>query len=278
MRDVHVGNVIIGLNKPLVLIAGPCVIEDEGVVIETAKEIDLITKDLNIPFIFKSSYLKDNRSKSYGYQGPGLEKGLKILGKVKKEVNVPVLSDVHCRDEIDLASRYLDCIQIPAYLSQQTRLIIKAAGTGKPINIKKGQFSAPEDMANAIEKAESVDCKKILLTERGSCFGYRTLINDFRALKIMADLGYPVIYDVTHSLRIYGYSSHDPKGGQPEFIPLLARAGVASGVQGIFIETHPEPYNALCDASSMLHLNKLRWLLEQLTAIHKIVIKTNEEL
>jgi len=270
MRDIQIASVTIGKKQPLVLIAGPCVIEDEELVRETAKEIKLITQSLKMPFIFKSSYLKDNRSKPDGYRGPGVQKGLGILKKIKEELSIPILSDVHCRQELDLAAEHLDCLQIPAYLSQQTRLIIAAAKTGKPLNIKKGQFVAPEDMKNAVLKAEAGGCTQILLTERGSCFGYRTLVNDFRSLKIMADLGYPVVYDITHSIRIYGHPSSDPKGGQPEFVPLLARAGVAAGVQAVFVETHPEPSKALCDASSMLPLKNLKQLLEHLLRIHAI--------
>ncbi len=272
MKDVEVGGVLFGLKQPLVLIAGPCVIEDVGLVRETAAEIKRITAELDMPFVFKSSYLKDNRSKPDGYMGPGFREGLRILAKIREDIDVPVLSDVHCREEVELAGMYLDCLQIPAYLSQQTRLIMTAAATRKPLNIKKAQFIDPHDMRNAILKAEAGGCKDILLTERGSCFGYRTLVNDFRSLKIMADLDYPVVYDVTHSIRIYGHSSHAPEGGQPEFIPLLARAGVAAGVQGIFIETHPEPSKAMCDASSMLPLSHLKDLLMQLLAIHEIVI------
>ena len=272
MKDVRVRGVVFGLKQPLVLIAGPCVIEDVGLVRETAAEIKRITTELDMPFVFKSSYLKDNRSKPDGYMGPGFRDGLKILAKIREEIDVPILSDIHCREEVELAGMYLDCLQIPAYLSQQTRLIMKAAATRKPLNIKKAQFIDPHDMRNAVLKAEAGGCENILLTERGSCFGYRTLVNDFRSLKIMADMGYPVIYDVTHSIRIYGHSSHDKEGGQPEFIPLLARAGVAAGVQGIFIETHPEPSKAMCDASSMLPLAFLKDLLIQLLAIHEIVI------
>jgi 2-dehydro-3-deoxyphosphooctonate aldolase (KDO 8-P synthase) len=270
-KVIEVGNVKIGGNNPIVLIAGPCVIESEEITLKTAENIKKITEKLKIPFIFKSSYAKDNRSSVEYYYGPGVEKGIKILEKVKKEFNVPVLSDVHYPDEVPIAAEVLDVIQIPAFLCMQTRLTLEIAKTGKVVNVKKGQFLAPQDIKNVVKKIESTGNTKILLTERGTFFGYHNLIVDMRSLKIMRDTGYPVIFDVTHTVRVYGIPSKDPRGGNPEFIFPLARAGVSIGIDGIFIETHPEPQNALSDASSMLPLNQLESLLVQIKRIDEMV-------
>jgi len=270
-KVIEVGNVKIGGNNPIVLIAGPCVIESEEITLKTAESIKKITEKLKIPFIFKSSYAKDNRSSVEYYYGPGVEKGIKILEKVKKEFNVPVLSDVHYPDEVPIAAEVLDVIQIPAFLCMQTRLTLEIAKTGKVVNVKKGQFLAPQDIKNVVKKIESTGNTKILLTERGTFFGYHNLIVDMRSLKIMRDTGYPVIFDVTHTVRVYGIPSKDPRGGNPEFIFPLARAGVSIGIDGIFIETHPEPQNALSDASSMLPLNQLESLLAQIKRIDEMV-------
>jgi 2-dehydro-3-deoxyphosphooctonate aldolase (KDO 8-P synthase) len=270
-KVIEVGNVKIGGNNPIVLIAGPCVIESEEITLKTAESIKKITEKLKIPFIFKSSYAKDNRSSVEYYYGPGVEKGIKILEKVKKEFNVPILSDVHYPDEVPIAAEVLDVIQIPAFLCMQTRLTLEIAKTGKVVNVKKGQFLAPQDIKNVVKKIESTGNTKILLTERGTFFGYHNLIVDMRSLKIMRDTGYPVIFDVTHTVRVYGIPSKDPRGGNPEFIFLLARAGVSIGIDGIFIETHPEPQNALSDASSMLPLNQLESLLAQIKRIDEMV-------
>ncbi len=270
-KVIEVGNVKIGGNNPIVLIAGPCVIESEEITLKTAENIKKITEKLKIPFIFKSSYAKDNRSSVEYYYGPGVEKGIKILEKVKKEFNVPVLSDVHYPDEVPIAAEVLDVIQIPAFLCMQTRLTLEIAKTGKVVNVKKGQFLAPQDIKNVVKKIESAGNTKILLTERGTFFGYHNLIVDMRSLKIMRDTGYPVIFDVTHTVRVYGIPSKDPRGGNPEFIFPLARAGVSIGIDGIFIETHPDPQNALSDASSMLPLNQLESLLVQIKQIDEMV-------
>jgi len=270
-KVIEVGNVKIGGNNPIVLIAGPCVIESEEITLKTAENIKKITEKLKIPFIFKSSYAKDNRSSVEYYYGPGVEKGIKILEKVKKEFNVPVLSDVHYPDEVPIAAEVLDVMQIPAFLCMQTRLTLEIAKTGKVINVKKGQFLAPQDIKNVVKKIKSTGNTKILLTERGTFFGYHNLIVDMRSLKIMRDTGYPVIFDVTHTVRVYGIPSKDPRGGNPEFIFPLARAGVSIGIDGIFIETHPEPQNALSDASSMLPLNQLESLLVQIKRIDEMV-------
>jgi 2-dehydro-3-deoxyphosphooctonate aldolase (KDO 8-P synthase) len=273
MHTVKVGKIEIGNGKPLALIAGPCVIESETVVFQAAEKIKAITERLKVPFIFKSSYLKDNRSSASTYQGPGLEKGLRILQKVKSQFEIPVISDVHTLQDVPAAAEILDIIQIPAYLSMQTSLTLAAAQTGKPINVKKGQFLAPQDMQNVINKIESVGNHQILLTERGSFFGYHNLVVDMRSLQIMRGLGYPVIIDPTHSIRVYGISSSDPAGGTPQFVPAISRAAVAAGCDAIFIETHPNCKEALCDAASMWPLERLEWLLVQLLEIDAVVKK-----
>jgi 2-dehydro-3-deoxyphosphooctonate aldolase (KDO 8-P synthase) len=253
------------------LIGGPCVIEDVETCLETAGHLKAVAEELGINFIFKSSYEKDNRSSASGYKGPGLEDGLRILAEVKSRLGVPVLSDVHCRQEVDRAAEVLDVIQIPAYLSQQTELALAVGMTGRAVNVKKGQFVAPEDMRAAVSKIRSTGNTNILLTERGSCFGYRRLVVDMRALPIMRSLDCPVIFDVTHAVRIYGHPSSDPAGGEPQYVPCLARAAVACGADGLFIETHPEPKRALCDSSSMFPLSKIHWLLSQVVAIDRLV-------
>ncbi|MBU1355174.1 MAG: 3-deoxy-8-phosphooctulonate synthase [Candidatus Edwardsbacteria bacterium] len=273
MKELIIKNVKIGNGNPLVLIAGPCVLEDESVVMRTAEEIKRITEKLKIGLVFKASYKKDNRSSAKSYQGPGLEVGLKMLEKVKKQFDVPVLSDVHYPEEVAACAQVLDIIQIPAYLCMQTELTLKVAQTGKVVNIKKGQFLAPEDMGHIVKKIEEAGNTNILLTERGSCFGYHNLVVDFKSLPIMRSLGYPVVFDVTHTIRKYGKPSSDPAGGSPEFIEPLARAGVACGCDAIFIETHPKPCEAKCDAASMLELSKLERLLESLIELDQVVRK-----
>jgi len=269
-KQLNIGKVKIGGGAPLALIAGPCVMEDESVVLSTAEVIKKIADKLKIDLIFKSSYKKDNRSSAKSYQGPGLEAGLKLLEKVKKQFDVPVLSDVHYPEEVAACAQVLDVIQIPAYLCMQTELTLKIAKTGKVVNVKKGQFLAPEDVGHIVKKIEETGNTNILLTERGSCFGYHNLVVDFKALPIMRSLGYPVVFDVTHTIRKYGKPSSDPKGGNPEFIEPLARAGVACGCDAIFIETHPKPCEAKCDAASMLELSKLERLLESLMELDTV--------
>jgi 2-dehydro-3-deoxyphosphooctonate aldolase (KDO 8-P synthase) len=263
--------VTIGEGHPLVLIAGPCVIEGENVVLETAEKIADIAGKLHVPFIFKSSYLKDNRSRADTFQGPGLQEGLRILEMVKKRYGIPVLSDVHSVADVDAASRVLDVLQIPAYLSQQTSLALAVARTGKPVNVKKGQFVAPEDMIHTVEKIRGCGNDRIMLTERGSCFGYRNLVVDMRSIPIMKRFGCPVVFDVTHAVRVYGTPSSDPSGGQPEFIFPLARAGVAAGCDAIFIETHPRIEEALCDRASMLPLQRLEEILARLKEVSEVL-------
>ena len=271
MREVHVSTIPIGKKHPLVLIAGPCVIESEDTVLRTAEAVRNITDKLSIPFIFKSSYLKDNRSSSQTYQGPGLEEGLRILQKVKDTMGVPVISDLHDQHDVKSAAEVLDIIQIPAYLSMQTSLVCAAARTGKAINVKKGQFLDPDDMRNIIGKIEGEGNRNILLTERGTCFGYHNLIVDMRSLQILRDMEYPVVFDPTHAIRVYGISSSDPKGGAPQYVPGLSRAAVAAGIDALFIETHPDCANALCDAASMWPLELLERLLQQMKEIDELV-------
>lgn len=271
MKVVHVDTIPIGGENPLVLIAGPCVIEGENIVLRIGEKIKKIAEKLKIPFIFKSSYLKDNRSSAETYQGPGVKEGAAILLKVKQSLGVPVVSDVHGVEEIPVAAEVLDIIQIPAYMSMQTSLVVAAGKTGKVINVKKGQFLHPLDMKNVIGKLEYAGNTNILLTERGSCFGYRTLVTDMRSLPLMRSLGYPVVFDPTHSLRNYGISSSDKRGGSPELIPYISRAGVAAGCDAVFIETHDDLSEAKCDAASMLPLKQLEPLLETLMEIDSIV-------
>ena len=273
MQKVKVKNITIGDPYPLVLIAGPCVIEDEKSTLLIAEKIKRITDELHIGYIFKASYTKGNRASHTSYNGPGLDKGLKILQKVKDEFDLPVLSDIQCKYEAKALQEVLDIIQIPAYLCLQTELALEVGRTGKVVNIKKGQFLSPYNMKNLVKKIESTGNNQILLTERGTTFGYNNLVCDFRALPIMRDIGYPVVYDVTHIVRNPGYPSSDPRGGNPEFIFPLARAAVASKIDAIFIETHPCPEKALCDASSMLPLGRLKELLEQLKEIDLLVKK-----
>jgi 2-dehydro-3-deoxyphosphooctonate aldolase (KDO 8-P synthase) len=271
MNEVQIGEIRIGRGNPFVLIAGPCVIESEENALETARELKKICSGLKIPFIFKASYEKDNRGSERSYKGPGLNEGLRILSKVKGEVGVPVLSDIHRAEDIDPAKEVLDILQIPAFLCQQTSLLLKAGGAGRPVNIKKGQFVAPESMAGAVKKIHSTGNHQVILTERGTCFGYNKLISDYCSIPIMQEIGCPVIFDATHVVRNYGIPSEDPRGGSPQFVPHLSRAAVAVGCNGLFLETHPEPKRALCDASSMIPLREMEGLLRQAKAIHDMV-------
>jgi len=270
VSKVRLGNFEVG-GDVFTVIGGPCVIEDLDTCLEVGTHLKAVTRELGLNFIFKSSYEKDNRSSASGFKGPGLEDGLRILGEVKSRLDVPVLSDVHCREQVEQAAEVLDVIQIPAYLSQQTELALAVGRSGRVVNVKKGQFVAPEDMKAVVSKIRSTGNTNIILTERGSSFGYRRLVVDMRALPIMRSLDCPVIFDATHSVRIYGHPSSDPAGGEPQFIPCLARAATACGVDGLFLETHPEPKRAMCDSSSMLPLVRVHWLLSQVAAIDKLV-------
>ncbi|MGE5431067.1 MAG: 3-deoxy-8-phosphooctulonate synthase [Syntrophomonadaceae bacterium] len=256
---VEISNIRIGNGNPLVLIAGPCVIEGEEITLKTAEEIKKITSELGIPFIFKSSYKKANRTSLDSFTGLNEEEALRILEKVKDRLDVPILTDVHTEREVERASRIADVLQIPAFLCRQTDLLIAAGKTGKAVNIKKGQFLAPEDMKHAAEKVTSTGNHKVLLTERGTTFGYHSLVVDMRSLVIMRELGYPVVMDATHAVQIP--SQGGISGGQPKFIPPIARAAVAVGIDALFMEVHPDPPHALSDAASQYPLSGLRALL-----------------
>ncbi|KAA3617261.1 MAG: 3-deoxy-8-phosphooctulonate synthase [Calditrichaeota bacterium] len=271
MQIVQVGKIKIGQGNPLLLIAGPCVIESEEVVMHTAETLKKISEKLEIPFVFKSSYLKDNRSSASSYQGPGLEKGLKILQKVKDTFNVLLLSDIHNAHDAEACAEVLDIVQIPAFLSMQTSLLQAVAKSGVVVNIKKGQFLAGGDLSASINKIKDAGSERILLTERGSMFGYGNLVVDMRSLKVMRDLGYPVIMDSTHALKKYGVRNNDKSGWAKEFIFGLSRSAVAMGVDGFFIETHPDCDSALCDADSMLPLGRMEELMRQLKEIDHLI-------
>ncbi len=271
-RMIKIGNINIGSGRPFVLIAGPCVIESEKSAIFHAQAIKKICKKLKVPFIYKASYDKANRTSIKSFRGPGFLKGLQILKKVKEDVGVCVLSDVHCKEQIRPAARILDVIQIPAFLCRQTDLLVVAAKTNKPINIKKAQFLAPWDMKYVIEKITTAGNKKIMLTERGTSFGYNNLISDMRSLPILKKLGYPVIYDATHSVQLPG-GRGKASGGQREFVPPLARAATAVGIDGLFLEVHQNPRLAASDGPNMLRLVDLENLLRQIKIIDATVKK-----
>jgi 2-dehydro-3-deoxyphosphooctonate aldolase (KDO 8-P synthase) len=267
-RVVQIGTITIGGGAPLVLIAGPCVVESREMILRTAEKIQSIARRLEMPFIFKSSYKKANRSSGKSFSSIGDEAALKILGDVKREFGIPVLTDVHSEKEVQLGAEVVDVLQIPAFLCRQTELLQAAGRSGKAVNIKKGQFVAPEDMELAAEKVAATGNKRILLTERGSTFGYHNLVVDMRSLPIMRRSGYPVVLDATHSVQLPG-GERDKSGGQPEFIFPIARAGVAAGCDAVFIETHPNPAKAKSDAASQLKLDLLEGLLEQLVALDR---------
>lgn len=269
-NEVKVENVVIGGNNPLAIIAGPCVIEDELSTLKAAERLKEISEQKSIPLIFKSSYDKANRSSVRSFRGPGLEKGLEILGRVKSETGLPVLSDIHSIGEIGPAAEVLDILQIPAFLSRQTDIIVEAARTGKPLNIKKGQFLAPGDVKNIIDKAFSTGNKNITITERGVSFGYNNLVVDMRSIPIMQGFGCPVIYDATHSVQLPG-GQGSCSGGQREFIEPLSRSAVAAGCDAIFIEVHADPESALCDGPNMLALDNFRELAARLIELNRLI-------
>ncbi len=259
-------DISIGGGAPLALIAGPCVIETIEIVTKTAAFLKKLSSDLDIPVIFKASYDKANRTSIHAFRGPGLTDGLEILAGVKKEFNLPVISDVHTVEQMQPAARVLDIIQIPAFLCRQTDLLRAAARTKKPINVKKGQFLAPGDMANVVTKLSEAGNRRVLLTERGAMFGYNNLVVDFRALKIMQDLGCPVVFDATHSIQLPG-GAGTSSGGEREFAPVLCRAAVAAGADAVFMEVHPDPDTALCDGPNSLPLEDLYDLVTELKKI-----------
>ncbi|MFC2134300.1 3-deoxy-8-phosphooctulonate synthase [Bacteroidota bacterium] len=268
---IEIGNIKIGGNNPIVLFAGPCVIENETITLETADEIKKVTSELGIPFIFKSSYKKANRTSVSSFMGLGDKEALEILRRVKDNFEIPVVTDIHSEMEAEIAADVADVLQIPAFLCRQTELLVAAGKTGKVVNIKKGQFLAPEDMAHAAEKVKSTGNNKILMTERGTTFGYHNLVVDMRSLVVMKELGYPVVMDATHAVQTPGTGKDT--GGQPKFIPYLAKAAAAVGIDALFLEVHPEPEKALSDAASQLPLHELKKLLTEILPIDKVVKK-----
>ena len=260
----------VGLDKPLFLIAGPCVIESEKMAMETSSQLKEITSKLGIPFIYKSSFDKANRSSGTSFRGPGIAEGLRILQKVKDEIGVPVLTDVHEDTPMDEVASVVDVLQTPAFLCRQTNFILKVANTGKPVNIKKGQFLAPGDMKNVIDKARSTGNQNIMACERGVSFGYNNLVSDMRSLAIMRESNCPIVFDGTHSVQLPG-GQGTSSGGQREHIPVLARAAVAAGISGLFMETHPDPANALSDGPNAWPLQKMESLLSVLMQIDTTV-------
>ncbi len=266
----------VGLDKPFFLIAGPCVVESAALQLDVAGQLKEITAGLGIPFIFKSSYDKANRSSGTSFRGPGMEDGLKILAQVRREIDVPVLTDVHSQAEVADVAAVVDVLQTPAFLCRQTDFIQAVAQSGLPVNIKKGQFLAPHDMKNVIDKARAAARDKglsedrFMACERGASFGYNNLVSDMRSLAILRETGAPVVFDVTHSVQLPG-GQGTSSGGQREFVPVLARAGVAVGVAGLFMETHPDPAKALSDGPNAVPLKHMRALLEQLVELDRVV-------
>jgi 2-dehydro-3-deoxyphosphooctonate aldolase (KDO 8-P synthase) len=269
-REIITGNVKIGANRPLVLIAGPCVIENEASTLRHAERLLTICNGLSIPLIFKASYDKANRTSISAFRGPGLKDGLAILRKVKDSMGLPVLSDIHSIEQISPASEVLDILQIPAFLCRQTDLLIAAAKSGRTINVKKGQFLAPWDMKNVAEKISASGNENIILTERGASFGYNNLVVDMRSFPVMRATGYPVVFDATHSVQLPG-GQGDSSGGQREFVEYLSRAAVATGIDGIFMEVHEDPDSALCDGPNSIPLSELPALLKTLKAVDFVV-------
>lgn len=269
-REVKVGDIRIGGDNPLSFIAGPCVIENEEITLAAAKKLKEYSDKYHIPLIFKSSYDKANRTSVSSFRGPGIEDGLRILQKVRDVTGLPVLSDVHSVDEVKAASQVLDVIQIPAFLSRQTDIIVTAAETGKPVNIKKGQFLAPSDVKNVLEKARSTGNENLTVTERGVSFGYNNLIVDMRSFSIMRGFGYPVIYDATHSVQIPG-GQGSSSGGERGFIIPLSRAAVSAGCDAVFMEVHEDPERAPCDGPNMLPLDEFPGLATRLMELNRLV-------
>jgi 2-dehydro-3-deoxyphosphooctonate aldolase (KDO 8-P synthase) len=270
LKEISIGKWKVGKTSPLLVIAGPCVIEDESTTVAIAREIKQIQDRLEIPFIFKASYDKANRTSLQSYRGPGQEAGLDLLDFIRARFDLPVLSDVHQVSEIEKAAQVLDVIQIPAFLCRQTDLLIAAGKSGLPVNVKKGQFLAPEDMRFVVDKIAHTGNEQILITERGTTFGYNNLVVDMRSLSILSGLGYPVIFDATHSVQLPS-GGQGVSGGERVFVPSLARAATAVGIQGVFLEVHLEPEKALCDGANSWPLDQLEPLLLKLMAIHKVI-------
>jgi len=263
------GRFQVGAGHPLLLIAGPCVLESAAIAREIAAGLKEITDRLNIPFVFKASFDKANRTSLDSFRGPGLKDGLAMLGEIREEFGVPVISDIHETAQVAPAAEVLDILQIPAFLCRQTDLLVAAASTGKPVSIKKGQFLSPWDMEHVVAKAKALGNRHILLTERGASFGYNNLVVDMRSLPVMRSLGCPVIYDATHSIQLPG-GTGGSSGGQREFIPPLTRAAVAAGIDGLFMEVHPDPDKALCDGPNSMPLDQVESLLATLLRIHEL--------
>jgi 2-dehydro-3-deoxyphosphooctonate aldolase (KDO 8-P synthase) len=273
MIPVDIANIRIGPGEPLALIAGPCVIETADTTMEIARYLKDLTTRIGMPLIFKASFDKANRSSIQSFRGPGIDTGLDILAGVKKELGTPVISDIHGPQDVPAAARVLDVIQIPAFLCRQTDLLLAAGRSGRPINVKKGQFMAPWDMTNVVTKLRSAGCERIVLTERGASFGYNNLVSDMRSIGIMQETGCPVVFDATHSIQLPG-GAGTRSGGQREFAPVLARAAVAAGADAVFLEVHPDPDKALCDGPNSMALDSLEPLLTQLSAIHRLVAQS----
>lgn len=273
VKEVKIGSVRIGGNAPLAFIVGPCVIESREMCLDLARRLDKLSRQLNVPFIFKASYDKANRTSHKSFRGPGLVKGLEILSEVKEKVGVPILVDVHQETEVPLAARVADVLQLPAFLCRQTDLVLALGESGRAVNIKKGQFLAPWDVRHIVAKIESTGNRRILITERGASFGYNNLVADMRSLAIMREFGYPVIFDATHSVQAPG-GAGDHTGGDRRFAPVLARAAVAAGCDGVFMETHLNPDEALSDRENALPLRDLPVLWNVLRKIHETVRKT----
>lgn len=271
-KIVEVGDIKAGSDQ-LFLISGPCVIEEEITMMKTAEKLKHVSEKLDIPVIYKSSFMKDNRSSVNYYMGPGIDEGMRILEKVKEQFGFPLLTDIHYPEQVKPAADVVDVLQIPAYLCMQTTLVTEAAKTGRVINLKHGQFLAPENMVKPAQKVESEGNEKIILTERGFTFGYNDMVVDPRSFYEMGNTGYPIVFDVTHSIRKYGIPSADPSGGARQYLPVLGRAGVAAGVDGLFVETHPCPSEALCDAASQLDMSQLEEFLIPLIELHEVEVK-----
>lgn len=264
-------DIAVGKGHGLALIAGPCVIDSKELIYETAHALAEISQRLGVGLIFKSSFEKDNRGSEKNWRGPMAMDGLKILASVRKEFGLPVLTDIHRIEDVAMVAEHVDVLQIPAYMCQQTSLVIACGETGRPINVKKGQFLAPENMNGAVSKIRSTGNKNVLLTERGACFGYNRLVADMRSIPVMQELGAPVCFDATHVIRLYGISSADPAGGEPRFVPHLVLAAVAAGSDALFIETHPRPMEAKCDAASQLNLKHFENLVQMALNVRKAI-------
>lgn len=271
-RAVHVGKLKIGAGQPLAVIAGPCVIESEAHALKMAERLSTVARDLGLPCIFKASYDKANRTSIASYRGPGLKRGMEILGRVKREFGIPILTDIHNVDEVQPAAEVCDILQVPAFLSRQTDLLLEVGRSGASVNIKKGQFLSPWDIRHAVEKVRSTGNNRVFVTERGASFGYNNLVVDMRGLAVMKGFGVPVILDVTHSLQLPG-GEGNRSGGQPQFIETLARAGVAAGVDGVFMEVHDRPAQALSDGANSLELRLFKPLMKRLRDLGKFVRK-----